>query len=174
MIKLYSMKKEEQPGDLLEKENPAKLPELLNVLTILTFLGCGFGLITTVWSFAAAKSAYETVQHMNESMGGASALARKLTNVEMAEVAQKSFENRLPILLFGLAGLACCTWGAIQMRKLRKAGFYFWTVGELLPVLSTIFFIGGRALNVIPMFLTLLLPTVFFLLYATQRKYMVN
>jgi len=163
-----------QSGDILEHELPDKRPELLSVLTILTFLGSGIGLVSSIWAFLKAKKAYETVLNLNERMDGASALARRFMNEGMVEVARKTYENRLPILVFGLAGLVCCTYGAIQMRKLKKTGFYVWTVGELLPVVSTILFIGGKALGTMSMFLEMLLPAVFILLYASQRKYMVN
>jgi hypothetical protein len=62
-----------------------------------------------------------------------------------------------------------CLYGAMEMRKLKKQGFIFWLVGELLPIATTIFFIGAAAFNGFGL-LNLLFPVIFIILYFIYRK----
>jgi hypothetical protein len=158
-----------QEEDLLSGEDQKRLPELLNVLTILSFVGSAFGLLSAFWNFANARTAYESIL---EAQAQLSKIGKSWSGIGLLEIARKAFENRLPMLIFALAGIICCVFGAIQMRKLKKSGFYLWTLGELLPVIGYILLIGGSILSGMSMFFLLLVPSVFILLYASQRKYL--
>jgi tryptophan-rich sensory protein len=88
---------------------------------------------------------------------------------------KKAYDNRLMILVFGLIGVALCFYGAMQMRNLKKQGYLFYVIGELLPLVSFAVFIGfGNLLGAISMVLTSLFAIVFIILYTTQRKELVN
>jgi hypothetical protein len=157
-----------------DSDQPKKIPEMLNVLTILTYVGCGVGLIFTIWGFIGAKKSYDAVIQMQTSMDSAPAWAKRLAGPDMVEIARKTYENRVPIVALGLIGLALCFFGAKQMRELKKQGFMLWVIGEILPVLSSFIFIGMVAFGGFASFLGLLFPLAFIIMYASQRKYMVN
>ena len=42
----------------------------------------------------------------------------------MLEVTRKMYENRIPIMVISLVGAALCLYGALEMRKLEKAGLF--------------------------------------------------
>ncbi len=87
------------------------------------------------------------------------------------EMARKSYESRFPMLIIGLVAIGLCIYGAMQMRTLKKQGFYMWLIGELLPVIGGIIFIGMGMFSGLAM-LGLIVPVLFIILYSTQLKYL--
>jgi hypothetical protein len=155
-------------------DEPKKIPEMLNVLTILTFVGCGVFALSSLWGFANAQKSYDTMLEMQGKLDQMPAFARKFAGPEMLEVAHKSVENRIPVLLLALVGYALCTYGAIQMRQLKKVGFTIYTIGELLPIPTSMFLLGTAFFNGIGVILGCLVYVVFIVLYATQLKHLKN
>jgi hypothetical protein len=167
----------DQAKDLLnlEQKDMGKLPSMLNVLTILTYIGCAFGAIMAIWGYFSAAISYK----IYENPGAANLNTdNKTLNSFVSgamEMAKKQYENRLMILIFGLVGIALCFYGAMQMRNLKKQGYLIYVIGELLPILSFSIFIGfGNLLGGILMMFTILISAVFIILYTTQRKELVN
>ena len=56
----------DQAKDLLnlEERDMQKLPQMLNVLTILTYIGCALGALSTIWGYFSAEMSYKTYQQM--------------------------------------------------------------------------------------------------------------
>jgi hypothetical protein len=151
-----------------EGEKP-DLPSGLNVLTILTFIGCAISYISSIWSYINAEKAYKSLVDAQDKITEAPPWAKNMMGPNMLEMAKKSMENKLPILLIALIATSLCLYGAIEMRKLKKQGFILWLVGEVLPIVGGVIFMGigmftGFAL------IGLLFPVVFILLYMAQRK----
>ncbi len=157
--------------DFAEGEKPT-LPTSLNVLTILTFIGCGIGLLSSFWSFTSAEKSYKTLLENQDKMAEAPAWAKGMMGPGMLDVLRKSMENKLPILLLGVVAMAVCLYGALEMRKLKKQGFILWLVGEILPIVTALIFIGTGVFNGFGL-IALLIPAVFIILYMVQRKYLV-
>ena len=150
-------------------EEPRKIPEMINVLTILTFIGSGIGIISSIWSFTRAKAAYEQLQSLQ--MDQMPDIAKRLMGADPVEMARKAYEQRFPILLISLVSYVLCIYGAMQMRQLKKAGFTLYTIGELLPIVITFIFLGSAAAGGFAM-IGYLIYIVFIVLYATQLKYL--
>ncbi|HLZ89768.1 MAG TPA: hypothetical protein VKQ52_21090 [Puia sp.] len=156
-----------EPQSFLEE--PRKIPEMLNVLTILTFIGSGLGVIGALWGFVKAKSSYDTLAAMNlDQMPG---FAKRMMGSDPLETARKAYENRLPILLLGLIGCALCIYGAVQMRQLKKNGFTLYAVGEVLPIITSLIFLGSGATGV-TYIIGYAIYVLFIVLYSTQMKYL--
>jgi hypothetical protein len=160
----------------VEDQDFKKLPQTLNVLTILTYIGCALGAIGSIWNYftsAAAYKAYETLSAdpaVSSKDNPAAAIMAGAT-----DIVKKSYENRLPILILSLIGIALCFYGALQMRSLKKQGFLIYTVGEILPIISFAIFIGfGGLFGGFTAILTSFVAVIFIILYATQRKHLVN
>ncbi|HEY4337835.1 MAG TPA: hypothetical protein VGM89_18120 [Puia sp.] len=156
-----------EPGSFLEE--PKKLPEMINVLTILTFVGCGLGFIGSFWTFASAKGNYEKLASVN--LDQMPDFVKKLTGGDPLEMARKAYELRLPILLMGLIGCGLCLYGAIQMRQLKKSGFTIYTIGELLPIIISVVLMGSNATGAASI-VGYCIYILFVVLYATQLKYL--
>lgn len=157
--------------DFAEGTKP-ELPSGINVLTILTFIGCALAFISSIWSFITAEKSYRTIVEAQDKLATAPGWAKRFMGPEMVEMARKTMENRVPILILSIVGVVLCFVGAMQMRKLKKQGYILWLVGEVLPIGASIFFIGmgfftGFAL------IGILFPVAFIILYTFQRKYLI-
>lgn len=153
-------------------QKPA-LPGMLNVLTILTFIGCALGFIGGIWNYVRADKAFKDIVAAQEKLEEAPAWARKMMGPEMVEMARKSMEYKLPVMLLTLIGSALCLYGALEMRKLRKQGFILWVAGEFAPIICSVIFLGMGMFSGFAM-IGFLFPVLFLVLYASQRKYLVN
>ncbi len=157
--------------DFTEGEKPA-LPSGLNVLTILTFIGCGIGILGGIWQYFRAEKAYQDMLKAQENMESAPAFVKKMMGPEMLEMTRKSMEYKLPILLLTLVGCGLCLWGAMEMRKLKKQGFILWAAGEFLPLIGGAVFLGAGMFSGFALF-GLLFPVIFLILYAVNKKHLI-
>jgi hypothetical protein len=85
-------------------------------------------------------------------------------------MAQVGFEHKNLLLGVNLLCLVLCLIGAIQMRKLKKSGFFIYLIGELAPV----FVLGGllTSLTNINFMFSVFFAFLFVILYATQLKHL--
>ena len=169
------MNQETNPNDSLNEFDKGKLPSSLNVLTILTIVGSVLGLLSSCYSFFTAKKSYDSMKEMMDSgkLDDAPKWAKGMMTPEMLEMTKKAAENKLPILILSLVALSLCLYGAIEMRKLKKQGYMYWLIGELLPFITTMIFMGVAAFSGFGLLMALI-PVVFIILYTVNRKYLVN
>jgi hypothetical protein len=163
-------------------EIPRKLPGMLNVLTILTFIGCGLSYILYIVSFFNSSD-YDT-QHAKlveaQEKVGESGFARTMVDkgLEAMEKNQdyinKAYEYRYIIFICAIIFVSLCLYGALQMRKLKKTGYIIYVIGEIAPVVITFILLGWNSSQMFQTLLALLIPVIFIILYTTQRKYLVN
>jgi len=161
-----------------DQEKKSKIPSGLNVLTILTFIGCATQLFFSLLGFFSAKKSYDGLDKLKEQMNSDEMpgfVKSMMGDPEiMVKTITKSYENRIPILLLSLVAVGLCFFGALQMRKLKKQGFLFYTIGELLPFLTQFLFIGAFAFTGFMMYFFIAIAALFILLYTMQRKYLVH
>lgn len=152
-------------------EGKPKLSTGLNVITILTIIGSILGLISSLYSFINAKKSYETLKETLDSgkLENAPGWAKGMMTPEMLEVTKKMFENRMPIMIIGLLGSALCLYGAIEMRKLKKQGYMLWLIGEIVPIIGMVFFVGMGAFSGFSL-IGLIFPAIFVILYTVYKK----
>jgi hypothetical protein len=165
-----------QPNDFLRPEEKPKIPSGINVLTILTFIGSAIGILGSIWNFINAKKGLDQMETMINSpeYDNMPALAKKFMTPEALELARKGYENRIPITVIGLISIALCIVGALQMRKLKSQGYLLYVIGELLPVLSSVIFLGIASLTGMGGIITIVIVLLFIILYTLQRKYLIN
>ncbi|MFT3911044.1 MAG: hypothetical protein QM737_16615 [Ferruginibacter sp.] len=153
-------------------EDQSKLPSGLNVLTILTIIGSIIGLIFSVYGFFTAKTNYErTKDLMNspEKMEAMPGWAKGMITPEGLAMQQKMMENKLPILILSLVALALCLYGAMEMRKRKKQGYILWLIGEILPIGTSLLFIGTMAMKGFGLMMVFI-PILFIILYTVNKK----
>ena len=164
-----------QSTDLFDQQQPKGLPGMLNVLTILTFIGCGIAYISSIISFFSASNYEKDMAEMEElqdNMGD-----NELGNSVMqgaVDMMQKSYDYRYIILLSGLLFTTLCLIGALQMRKLKKSGYTLYVIGEIAPIVIMGALIGFSLVGGLTILMSLVFAVVFVILYTTQRKYLVN
>jgi hypothetical protein len=154
------------------EQDEKKLPSVLNVLTILTFIGCVFQLVSipiSKWLMSFALKMMDNPEQME-----------KLSEEQVTEL-QKSKQlfdlmeaNYIPLWIVTLLSVGLCFYGALQMRKRKKEGFYLYTVGELLPLVGGSIILGfsNQFFNTSSYIFGIGIPLLFILLYATQLKHM--
>jgi len=157
----------------LDPTGEKKLPGSINVLTILTFIGSGLGLIGSIWSFARAQKSYEDMQKLmnSDDLEKMPAFVRKMYTPEMLDFMRKSYENRFPVMILSVIGCVLCIYGAMEMRKLKQTGYWLWLAGELMPFVAIIFTGIVMGWN---FYIMITIIALFIILYSTQRKYLVN
>lgn len=161
-----------QTNDMLDfNPDEDKLPTGLKVLTILTFIGCAYDLYQVISSFlknnAATLREFDKAQ---EQIKDAPAWVKNFTGPAMRELLQQSMDNKVPLLIIGLLAVGLCIFGAIEMRKLKKQGYYLWLIGEILPFISVAIFVPAFYQTFLKFFL--IVPIIFIILYSVQVKYL--
>ena len=151
-----------------------KLPGSLNVLSILTFIGCGLGLI---WSFAGFTFMNWSLKMMDkaQSDGNTQLTDKQINDMDKARLAiEKVMAHKWPLILIGLVGIGLCFYGVLMMRKLKKEGFYIYTVGELLPIIASTVLLGFATQfnGVWSYIIGLGIPVLFVILYANNLKHL--
>jgi len=168
------MSQEVTNKDSFDEFNEQKLPSSLNILTILTIIACCIFMLFEIYGFATAKTSYEKTKEVIDSgkVNEMPEFARKFVTPEALEMQKKRMENKLPILILGVVSLGLCFYGALEMRKRKKQGYIFWLIGEILPVATTLLFIGTAAFGGFAV-LFWLIPVIFIILYTVNRKHLV-
>ncbi|HRE64504.1 MAG TPA: hypothetical protein PKU77_11985 [Ferruginibacter sp.] len=156
--------------------NAPKLPSGLNVLTILTFIGCAIQLLGGVFQFMGAQKNYDErekmLQQVNSDQLPGWAKAMMPDPAVYEEMVTKSMENKIPIFILTLVATALCFYGALQMRKLKKQGYPMYVIGQVLPFLTSILFLGAFAFKGIGFAIGTGIVLLFILLYTMQRKHL--
>lgn len=153
-------------------DEPKKISSMLNVLTILTFIGSGLGAISAITGYFTAPGNYERQIQLQDKMADMPAIVKNMMGPDPVETARKQLENRFPIMLLTLVGALLCLYGALQMRKLKKIGFSVYIIGDLVPFLAMFIFIGMGIMSGFAMIFATVITVVFIILYATQLKYL--
>lgn len=161
--------------NLFDENAPKKLPSSINVLTILTFIGSAFGIIGGIWGFISADKSVEQMEKVmgDPAMQNMPGFVKDMMSPEALELAKAQAANKMPILLLTLIGAVLCIYGAVQMRKLKQQGYFVYLIGEILPILCYVIFVGigvfkGMAL------IGLIFPVLFIILYTVNKKHLTN
>jgi hypothetical protein len=148
---------QENTADVLQydENNKPKLPSGLNVLTILTFIGCAvFGLLTLLTPVIN--------KFLSNFMDKAVNSGKELTAKQLEDIEK------------GRTALLCFI-GALWMRKFKKDGYWMYVSGELAPVLGSFLIMGtGQFTSIWSVIFGVGIPLLFVILYTMQRKYLVN
>ncbi len=161
-------------NDLLnydDNRNVTKLPSGLNVLTILTFIGCAiFGLFTL---FTPMINKFLLGFIDKAASSGQELSAKQLAEMEKGRAAlELANQNMIPLMAIGMAGIILCFVGALWMRKYKKDGYWMYIAGELTPVLGSFLIMGtAQYTGVSSILIGIGIPVLFVILYTMQRKH---
>ncbi len=157
----------------LSEFQPKSLPGSLNVLTILTFIGCALGAIFTLATPWLMKFSLSMMNKAAET--GTDLTPKQTADMEASKkVIELTQSNMIPLLLIGAAGIVLCFIGALMMRKLKKDGFWIYVSGQVLPIIGNLAIMGMAQFTGVTSYLMFLIPVVFIVLYSMQRKYLIN
>lgn len=159
--------------DLFEQERQKELPGMLNVLTILTFIGCAISYLAVLWNYYKSFDYQKDIvdlQRMRDEIGENNVF-NKIAEGSI-EIARKGYEYRYLLLISGLVFTTMCLIGAIQMRKRKKIGFTIYTIGQLVPLVISAAIFGFNLFGSFMVLFSSVFAILFVILYATQLKNM--
>ena len=149
-----------------------KIPASLNVITILTFIGSAIQL----FSMPLAKIGMNLTKKALENPDTMDSLSAE--QLEEMEKGVRVFDlmeaNAIPLWIITILATALCVYGAIRMRKLKKEGFYIYTLGEFLPLIGGIIILGfaNQFTGISSYVAGIGIPVLFTVLYAAHLRYM--
>jgi hypothetical protein len=158
--------------DLLNFPEEKKLPDMLNVLTILTFIWSGISVLLAIYGFANARASYEQMVKMQDKLDQIPSFMKSFMGPDPVGMSLKMLDNRVPVTLLSLVSTGLCWYGALQMRRLKKMGFSLYILGDIVPFISSYIFLGATALGGFGFMFGIAIMAIFIILYATQLKYM--
>lgn len=163
-----------QSSDLFQ-EQPSRQHDILNTLTMLTFIGCAIGYIGLLLNISSWKD-YENrlaeARQMEEELSNSEVGSNLLKG--SAELLERSHEHRYVLAGSALLFTTMCLVGAMRMRKRRKSGYPIYVIGELAPLVISAALLGFGFFNGVLMLLSAIVAVVFVILYTLQRKHLVN
>ncbi|MBL0182460.1 MAG: hypothetical protein IPP96_09220 [Chitinophagaceae bacterium] len=165
---------QENTADVLNVGETKKLPSGLNVLTILTFIGCGiFGLLTLL---TPVINKFFLNLMDKAASSGQDLSAKQLADMEKGRAAiELTTQHMIPLITVGMVGIILCFIGALWMRKLKKDGYWIYVAGELAPILAMFFIMGtAQYTSIWSYIIGIGIPVLFVILYTLQRKHLVK
>ena len=159
--------------ETLSEYESQTLPRGLNVLTILTFIGCALGAIFTLVTPWLMNFLLGMMNKAAES--GTDLTPKQVADMEASKkVIELTQANMVPLLAIGIVGVVLCFVGALMMRKLKKDGFWIYVAGQVLPIVGSLALLGMAQFTSASSYIMFLLPFVFIFLYSRQRKFLVK
>ena len=165
---------QENTTDILNNGEAKKIPSGLNILTILTFIGCGiFGLLTLL---TPVINKFFLNLMDKASSSGQELSAKQIADMEKGRATiELTNQHMIPLIIVGMTGIILCFIGALWMRKFKKDGYWIYVAGELAPILAMFFIMGTAQYTSIWSYVFGIgAPVVFVILYTLQRKHLVK
>lgn len=142
---------------------------MLNILTILTFIGCGLGYIFSCWGYFSSTAEKIAEAQEKRAQLPDNGFAAKMMD-DSIRMAQVSYDNKTLLLITNLIFVTLCLIGALQMRKMKKSGYFIYVIGELAPVVLLVGLLGG--FTGFGLWVSVFFALLFVILYGTQLKYL--
>ena len=162
-------------NDFATEMDENKLPSVINTLSILTFIGSGLSVLSGVWTYMKSGSNLAKMEEMvnRPDFEKMPAFAKKMYSPEALDLYRKLDVNKLPLAVITILSCALCIYGAMEMRKLKKTGYYTYCIGEILPLVGSLLFVGMSLFSMgWTAWFSVAIPAVFIVLYGVQLKYM--
>lgn len=154
-----------------EGPKSTKLPGSLGTLTMLTIIACCIFIPLSIVGYFTAESTYANTEKVMQTENMPSFM-KYFYNEDTLEMNRLMMENKVSVLIINVVSLGLCLFGAIQMRKLMKQGFYLWLMGEILPIVGMPIFTGVLGLKGWGSIFGYALAALFIFLYSRQLKYL--
>lgn len=155
-----------------------KRPTFLTILCILSFIGIGLAILSSILTYISTQAITGTPGLMDKISGIAEQTNNPMFKKIYVSGVEALINAKLYVLLNILANLLCLT-GVIMMWKLKKPGFYMYSFGELATPILSIILIGNvfagtffSAMGVAGNVIGFIFPVAFIVMYALNLKHM--
>lgn len=159
--------------NLLDEEinndaGPKTIPVFLKVLCILTFVGAGIGILSSLGSVFTMGKLEENMRVMDEAF----------SNSDIGVDFGNSYRWTKISYILNLIGSLLCLAGALIMWKLRKYGYYIYIFGQVLPLIASFMVMNSMfsgvfgGFTIVMTFFGMLFPIAFIIMYGLNLKHM--
>lgn len=161
------------------QENKPQRPTFLLVLCILTFIGSGWGTLSSLFSLFTAglmdgnmqmEQLSSTMNNIEGSEGFASIFSNFMSS--SMEMVQATMMHAREIAIMQIVLYVVSLLGAILMFQLRRIGFYLYAAAQILMLFILPYFAGFSTLVVAGMLFGAFWTLGFIVTYALGLKYM--
>jgi hypothetical protein len=94
--------------------------------------------------------------------------------IGIQDVIKKAIDNALLNLIIGVLFSSICFYGVLMMWKLKKIGFFIYSLGEITPAIISFFLIGNGPIAAFFVVTRLIVSIVWVVLFATSFKNLNN
>lgn len=156
--------------NLEEQQEPAKRPEMLTVLCILSFLNAVYNGIANFFSFAFYDSFRTMFEQMSKGEGMFEGMEEQLDGMEtMLQASLLAFSVGKGYYLFKMLLFVASFVGVLMMWKLQKKGFHVYTIAQFLMLIVTSVFVTSKIGGGFP-FGAILWTALFVFMYYPHYK----
>lgn len=149
-----------------------KRPIFLGALTWLSFLGEGFGLLLVVLSFGFSNSNSLTNVEMNINTNGELPIQYQNIIHSFLDFWIVQHDQFFSIHITRIILLLISLFGVYLMYNLKRKGFYFYTVAQVLLVAIPFIYVIDNPIGQIMASIQFFIVGLFVFMYATQFKYL--
>ncbi len=157
------MQTENQPVN-----EPVMRPKFLTVLCILTYIGSAFVFISAIYTFFTVEASAAMIENMGEIPGGDPMGMMG----GMQEAMRLAVVNKVPNVLIGTLCPLLCVFGAMQMWKLKKMGYFIYVAGEVIPAIAGFILGGGGMFGSMGAAVGLIIALIWVVLYGLNFKHL--
>ncbi|MEP6927279.1 MAG: hypothetical protein ABI834_06555 [Ginsengibacter sp.] len=166
------------------EQEPRLRPTLLTVLCILTFIGSGWIIVSSVWSYSTAAQTVRMFSsarmgRMNDSTLQKDSAMKNMGNKKRAGFGEKMMlsvskimteenirKSAVGAIISGIFTLL----GALLMWRLKRNGFYLYIVGIIIGLIVPFYLYGNNLLAIGMSSFSSFFGLVFIALYALNIK----
>ena len=172
-----------------EKE-PESRPSFLTWLCVLTFIGSGWAIISSVWSYSTAHKAATMFSQRNQNKTDSAISFDSTAKIDTAKIRMKQrdsfFEGKMKAsfskilkednirgtAIGGFIAALLTLSGALLMWWLKRKGFYLYIAGVVFGILVPFYLYGNDFLAVGASSFASFFGLIFIALYALNFKYL--
>lgn len=146
----------------------SQMPVFLKVLCILTFVGAGITILSSLFSIFTMGQLEQSMKLMDDAFSDA----------QLGVDFGNSYRWTKISYFLNLFGSLMCLAGALFMWRLKKFGFYIYIVGQILPLIGSFMTINSMlkgvlaSFGMIAMIFGMLFPIAFIIMYGLNLKHM--
>ena len=152
-----------------QQDNSINRSQFLTVFCILSILGCCLSVVWNIYEYYSITVSEVSLANMVKGEGNTYGLL-----IGIQDVIKKAIDNALLNLIIGVLFSSICFYGVLMMWKLKKIGFFIYSLGEITPAIISFFLIGSGPIAAFFVVTRLIVSIVWVVLFATNFKNLNN
>ena len=165
--------------DKIEFQNDRKRPQLLVVVSVLSFINLGIGLLGTVFGLLGTKASSDEMEdsflvltELKNKFDDAGSEQMSVVFEQLKEVMLYTNEYYYFALMISLIGIIAGLIGVSWMYKGKKNGFHLYIIYNLIAVFGLYMYVPSISVPMVSIITNSIIAMIFILLYAKNLSWM--